>query len=68
MSEPATYQTAGGATVTLDFIINAFNQPTHLFDCDGCNGRCGFKTVEQAEAGAEKHAARCTDKPGGGVK
>jgi len=69
MSKPTTYQTAAGATVTLGFIINAFNQPTHVFDCDGCDGRRGFKTAEQANAGAKQHAERCTDQPGtGGVR
>ncbi|NUQ98338.1 MAG: hypothetical protein HOY79_17900 [Streptomyces sp.] len=66
MTEPTTYQTAAGATVTLGFIINAFGQPTHLFDCNGCNGRRGFKTANQADAGARKHAERCTDQPGNG--
>jgi hypothetical protein len=60
MSEPTTYQTADGAAVTLGFIINASNQPTHIFDCDGCDGRRGFKTAEQADAGAKQHAERCT--------
>lgn len=55
-----SYQTAAGATIALGFIINALNQPTHIFDCDGCDGRRGFKTAEQADAGAKQHAERCT--------
>ncbi len=60
MSEPTAYQTAYGATVTLGFIINALNQPTHIFDCAGCDGRRGFVTADQADAGAQEHAERCT--------
>lgn len=60
MTEPTTYQTAGGSAVTTGFIINAFNQPTHVFDCAGCDGRRGFKTADQADAGAQEHAERCT--------
>lgn len=65
MNEPTTtYQTAAGATVTLGFLRNAFGQPTHIFECDGCDGQRGYRTADQAEAGAQKHAERCTDKPG----
>lgn len=60
MNEPTTYQTAAGATVILGFIINALNQPTHIFDCGGCEGRRGFVTADQADAGAQEHAERCT--------
>lgn len=67
MNEPTTtYQTAAGFTVTLGFLRNAFGQPTHIFECDGCDGQRGFKTAGQANAGAQKHAERCTDKLAGG--
>jgi hypothetical protein len=63
MSEPTTYQTAAGATVTLGFRINAFGQPTHTYECDGCGGIRGYKTAAYADAGAQTHAERCTDRP-----
>lgn len=66
MSEPTTYRTSGGATVTLGSRINAFNEPVHFFECDGCDGICGRKTAEAADAEARKHAERCTARPADG--
>lgn len=66
MTEPTTYKTAGGAVVTLGSRINAFKQPTYTYECDGCDGIAGFKTADVAEEEAEKHAKRCTDRPGSG--
>lgn len=66
MSEPTTYQTAAGAIITLGSRTNAFNRTAHTYECNGCNGIAGFKTADAAENEAEKHAKRCTDRPGSG--
>lgn len=65
MSEPTTYQTAGGSTITLGFRHGMYG-PVHFFECDGCGGVCGRKTAEAAANEARKHATRCTAKPAEG--
>lgn len=69
MSEPTTYQTSGGATVTVSSHINAFARTTHFFECNGCDGIRGFTTADVAEDEAKEHAKRCTAKAAdGGVR
>lgn len=63
MTEPTTYQTASGATVTTGSRTNAFNQTVHVYECNGCTGIRGYKTPDQAADGAMKHAKRCTGRP-----